>query len=653
MLPNNHRSATEAATLVRMSSKTVTKKSTGKKKPPVSLLAPRRKVEAPPTETTRLLAQILDGKQRPKKRSKSSLAAATKMKEGPSSLAEKSAQEAWSRLSAKTSANSASDDRPASAAFGAKKGLSQLPATSNSMLKRKRTSAVVSEKVTSKIPRAKKATTVVNKKNTNNKHGKENNTAKSTSTSSSLIAKRPISTLASNPYTSNNSANKSRSDALPQPLRSKIRVEPPPKPNDPKPTMNVDPALVDGPQKPSTPTIQVDTAKSCRKSSVGESVPSETSAHSHPEQEGREEQGEPPMDIQHEPSQNTNQNGLRSSINDDNQGQADADDTNPFKLGLSLPTSRSNAQRRKRTRSSLLGQNHQPPKDTKELEVLGAMLSSAASATTTIGSFPSHKAPMDAAHPTSVSLVTAATYDPRRDNGMCTSKPIRLLPPMKSLLAPKTGDGDKEVGKDGTVHNKPTRKAHNNDNFVRQNLRNSAGACRGARNKKTKSRKFDRYKKGNYYNNQKGGKWNNNNDNNDDSTQDRRPPQKETIQRAETFRAGVDPLDDYLDGVLQSKTSASSGGKPKATTTAASQNQQAEAPQCTRHQRPCKLLVVKKTATGNKGRKFYCCSMPRGEQCDHFQWADDTVEVSLFDCLYFSCFHSLPRIARRSPTLLR
>jgi hypothetical protein len=24
---------------------------------------------------------------------------------------------------------------------------------------------------------------------------------------------------------------------------------------------------------------------------------------------------------------------------------------------------------------------------------------------------------------------------------------------------------------------------------------------------------------------------------------------------------------------------------------------------------------------------FYACHMPRGEQCDHFQWADDTIEV--------------------------
>ena len=41
-----------------------------------------------------------------------------------------------------------------------------------------------------------------------------------------------------------------------------------------------------------------------------------------------------------------------------------------------------------------------------------------------------------------------------------------------------------------------------------------------------------------------------------------------------------------------------------------------------------KLLTVKKTGP-NKCRKFYACCLPRQEQCNHFQWVDDTQEVSL------------------------
>ena len=85
---------------------------------------------------------------------------------------------------------------------------------------------------------------------------------------------------------------------------------------------------------------------------------------------------------------------------------------------------------------------------------------------------------------------------------------------------------------------------------------------------------------------------------------------------------GLDPMDEFLDGTFQS---AKQTGNKKANQTT---SEAPAAPKCARHQRPCKLIVVKKNATGNKGRKFYACSMPRGEQCNHFQWADDTVEVS-------------------------
>ena len=39
---------------------------------------------------------------------------------------------------------------------------------------------------------------------------------------------------------------------------------------------------------------------------------------------------------------------------------------------------------------------------------------------------------------------------------------------------------------------------------------------------------------------------------------------------------------------------------------------------CPRHRHPCRLLTVKKAKTGNKGLKFYVCSMPQGERYDFF-----------------------------------
>jgi hypothetical protein len=146
----------------------------------------------------------------------------------------------------------------------------------------------------------------------------------------------------------------------------------------------------------------------------------------------------------------------------------------------------------------------------------------------------------------------------------------------------------------GGASNKPPAKARvNNDNFVRLNLKNSAGACRGARNKKKRFRQK-----------------------NEDTSllvengvsQAKRPARKKLI-----VQSGVDPLDDYLDGVYQTPKDTSSS----------------KLPQCARHQRPCKMLTVKKNTTGNKGRKFYVCSLPRGEQCEYFEWVDNTVEVGL------------------------
>ena len=144
----------------------------------------------------------------------------------------------------------------------------------------------------------------------------------------------------------------------------------------------------------------------------------------------------------------------------------------------------------------------------------------------------------------------------------------------------------------------------NNDNFVRTNLRNSAGACRGARNKK-RMRKFRRY----------------DNDYSQDGDEKKKYKPSSSAsaggQQYVSRMTGLDPLDDYLDGVFHAKSSSK---------TKTSYNNQEDAPKCARHQKICKLVVVKKNTTGNKGRKFYACSMPRGEQCNHFQWAADTVE---------------------------
>eukprot|EP00934_Nitzschia_sp_Nitz4_P000946 Nitzschia sp. Nitz4//scaffold112_size70979//52792//54824//NITZ4_005909-RA/size70979-augustus-gene-0.94-mRNA-1//-1//CDS//3329533286//946//frame0 len=160
----------------------------------------------------------------------------------------------------------------------------------------------------------------------------------------------------------------------------------------------------------------------------------------------------------------------------------------------------------------------------------------------------------------------------------------------------------------------PTRaKPLNNDNFVRLNLRNSAGACRGARNKKLRN-KFKRSF-------QPSSESNLRQDGGDD---DAMPSKASTIglSQGQTFNSrqtGVDPVDDYLDGAFKSNPQ-----KTKKVKSSTVESSQSNVPVCARHSRPCKLVEVKKNTRGNKGRKFYACSMPRGEQCDHFEWMEDT-----------------------------
>ena len=87
--------------------------------------------------------------------------------------------------------------------------------------------------------------------------------------------------------------------------------------------------------------------------------------------------------------------------------------------------------------------------------------------------------------------------------------------------------------------------------------------------------------------------------------------ENETKCFASARNGGVDPLDDFMDGVFMKKKSS----------------KKREGVVCTRHSRPCKLMTVKRNNKGNKGRKFYVCSLPVGEKCDFFKWEEDTMEV--------------------------
>ena len=223
---------------------------------------------------------------------------------------------------------------------------------------------------------------------------------------------------------------------------------------------------------------------------------------------------------------------------------------------------------------------------------------------------------------------------------------------------------------------KNTRKKTNvNDNFVRLNMKNNAGACRGAKNKSSKYSKERRsWKFRGGATNEEGGRSldhapmgnfanptitfdpplpptsfpdNINNQNIEDEGERRKK-----FSRSKEFNnsksnatsyvskmSGLDPLDEFVDGTFHSsetkkaKTSTKNSAATSTSITLHGGASTPDAPKCARHQRPCKLIKVKKATTGNKGREFYACSMPRGEQCDHFQWADDTVEV----CLCMTC----------------
>ena len=123
-------------------------------------------------------------------------------------------------------------------------------------------------------------------------------------------------------------------------------------------------------------------------------------------------------------------------------------------------------------------------------------------------------------------------------------------------------------------------------NFVRLNMKNNTGSCRGAKRKSKWGRRLEI----------------------DSDKRGTRPH----YPRPQTF----DPVDDYLDGAFQDDP-----------TNKLDKIKKGNIPSCSGHQRPCKLLLVKKAGT-NKGRKFYVCSMPRGEQCDFFEWVENSVAAA-------------------------
>lgn len=174
-------------------------------------------------------------------------------------------------------------------------------------------------------------------------------------------------------------------------------------------------------------------------------------------------------------------------------------------------------------------------------------------------------------------------------------KPIPLLAPSDD-----DDDDDGNTNKSGPAAKCQSKNSKPSDNFVRLNLRNKAGSCRNTRNRSSKSTRRWQERQAQWQ--ELKDKKNNTNKTN----------KLFAMSASVPISAGVDPVDDFVDGVFACKT-ASTRGKA--------------IPVCTGHQQPCKLLTVKKTGP-NKGRKFYACSFPRSEQCNHFQWVDDTVQAA-------------------------
>ncbi len=266
---------------------------------------------------------------------------------------------------------------------------------------------------------------------------------------------------------------------------------------------------------------------------------------------------------------------------------------------------------------------------------------------------------MSAATDTMTAVVPGFTMPTTRDNA---AKRTFDADPLHRMGDGSTSHSSAVTEDVADVSSKKRRKAVNNDNFVKLNMRNSAGSCRGARNKKGKRGggryggrgSYGRGGGSTYSSHQKPYSGGNGSDDENASDNDwkNRRKQKGGVRLVQNASAGIDPLDDFLDGTyavakkkasdskdvnkIQHNSSAPRDTAAPISTTSAKmtadekQASQTKAraeqiPRCTRHQRQCKLLTVKKSNTGNKGRKFYVCGLPKGEQCDFFQWEDDTV----------------------------
>jgi ATP-dependent DNA helicase Q4 len=234
-------------------------------------------------------------------------------------------------------------------------------------------------------------------------------------------------------------------------------------------------------------------------------------------------------------------------------------------------------------------------------------------------------------HRQSLSSAAQSVTAPTRNIKNQTNQRINTDLARKKAVQPVSVEKKENPSKsylDQASSNKIQGKRNYNENFVRLNLRNNAGACRGARNKKTKRRwksRKDREREIDYKNGHSNQRDEDVSDDDVEATE-----YTENTFNASTGKSaatsyvskmnGLDPLDEFMDGTFRASNKQSDNSS------AANDND--EAPKCARHQRPCKLITVRKNTTGNKGRKFYACSMPRGEQCNHFQWADDTVEAA-------------------------
>ena len=256
--------------------------------------------------------------------------------------------------------------------------------------------------------------------------------------------------------------------------------------------------------------------------------------------------------------------------------------------------------------------------------------------------------PIHTVNGTTPNIPEIKTILPPMNNAISTA-PIHKHAEFKPFTATKPMVSEKKLS---TTSKKRKSKSSstNNDNFVKLNLRNNAGSCRGARNLKTHNRQ-KRWKA-----RIRGLNGDFNRDLNEDGREQKKTSaaafKQKKWKQMNTIHDAIDPIDDFLDGTFHNggqtptptpaktkvqRTKEEEGTQTVVTTKEKEKDGQqmpqkiqrtSSHPLCTRHNRQCKILVVKKNTTGNKGRKFYVCSMPRGEQCDFFQWEDDTVQAA-------------------------